>query len=98
MPPFASATCSRSARAKSKPHAPSSARCARTSIRSSASARAHSPSPKRSCARRTSSSSKQNRIKSDFISIAAHELRTPLTSIVGYLDLFSEGRFGELPR
>ncbi|HEY5950808.1 MAG TPA: HAMP domain-containing sensor histidine kinase [Kofleriaceae bacterium] len=40
---------------------------------------------------------KQNRIKSDFISIAAHELRTPLTSIVGYLDLFSEGRFGELP-
>ena len=40
---------------------------------------------------------KQNRIKSDFISIAAHELRTPLTSIVGYLDLFSESRFGELP-
>ena len=33
----------------------------------------------------------------EFISIAAHELRTPLTSIVGYLDLFSEGRFGELP-
>jgi signal transduction histidine kinase len=40
---------------------------------------------------------KQNRVKSDFISIAAHELRTPLTSIVGYLDLFSEGRFGEMP-
>jgi signal transduction histidine kinase len=40
---------------------------------------------------------KQSRIKSDFISIAAHELRTPLTSIVGYLDLFSEGRFGDLP-
>jgi len=40
---------------------------------------------------------KQSRIKTDFISIAAHELRTPLTSIVGYLDLFSEGRFGELP-
>ena len=36
-------------------------------------------------------------IKAQFISIAAHELRTPLTSIVGYLDLFSEGRFGELP-
>jgi signal transduction histidine kinase len=35
--------------------------------------------------------------RAEFISIAAHELRTPLTSIVGYLDLFSEGRFGELP-
>jgi signal transduction histidine kinase len=40
---------------------------------------------------------KQSRIKAEFISIAAHELRTPLTSIVGYLDLFSEGRFGNLP-
>jgi signal transduction histidine kinase len=40
---------------------------------------------------------RQSRIKQEFISIAAHELRTPLTSIVGYLDLFSEGRFGELP-
>jgi signal transduction histidine kinase len=40
---------------------------------------------------------KQSKIKAEFISIAAHELRTPLTSIVGYLDLFSEGRFGELP-
>jgi signal transduction histidine kinase len=40
---------------------------------------------------------RQHKIKSEFISIAAHELRTPLTSIVGYLDLFSEGRFGELP-
>ncbi|MBA3822213.1 MAG: HAMP domain-containing histidine kinase [Deltaproteobacteria bacterium] len=40
---------------------------------------------------------RQSRIKAEFISIAAHELRTPLTSIVGYLDLFSEGRFGELP-
>jgi len=39
---------------------------------------------------------RQGKIKADFISIAAHELRTPLTSIVGYLDLFSEGRFGEL--
>ncbi|MBA3539950.1 MAG: HAMP domain-containing histidine kinase, partial [Deltaproteobacteria bacterium] len=36
--------------------------------------------------------------KAEFISIAAHELRTPLTSIVGYLELFSEGRFGELPK
>lgn len=40
---------------------------------------------------------KQSRLKAEFISIAAHELRTPLTSIVGYLDLFTEGRFGELP-
>jgi signal transduction histidine kinase len=40
---------------------------------------------------------RQSQIKQEFISIAAHELRTPLTSIVGYLDLFSEGRFGELP-
>jgi signal transduction histidine kinase len=40
---------------------------------------------------------RQAKIKTEFISIAAHELRTPLTSIVGYLDLFSEGRFGELP-
>jgi two-component system, NarL family, sensor histidine kinase BarA len=40
---------------------------------------------------------RQGRIKAEFIQIAAHELRTPLTSIVGYLDLFSEGRFGELP-
>jgi signal transduction histidine kinase len=40
---------------------------------------------------------RQSHAKAEFISIAAHELRTPLTSIVGYLDLFSEGRFGELP-
>ena len=38
-----------------------------------------------------------NTMKAEFISIAAHELRTPLTSIVGYHDLFLEGRFGELP-
>ncbi len=40
---------------------------------------------------------RQHKIKAEFISIAAHELRTPLTSIVGYLDLFAEGRFGLLP-
>jgi signal transduction histidine kinase len=40
---------------------------------------------------------RQNKIRTNFVSIAAHELRTPLTSMVGYLDLFSEGRFGELP-
>ena len=38
-----------------------------------------------------------NDMKAEFISIAAHELRTPLTSIVGYLDLMVEGRFGEMP-
>ncbi|HEY4243967.1 MAG TPA: HAMP domain-containing sensor histidine kinase [Kofleriaceae bacterium] len=41
---------------------------------------------------------RQSSIKAEFISIAAHELRTPLTSIVGYLELFQEGRFGELPQ
>lgn len=40
---------------------------------------------------------RQHKTKTQFITIAAHELRTPLTSIVGYLDLFSEGRFGDLP-
>lgn len=39
----------------------------------------------------------QGTAKAEFISIAAHELRTPLTSIVGYLELFGEGRFGVLP-
>src|SRR5262245_9635810 len=38
-----------------------------------------------------------NEMKGDFISIAAHELRTPLTSVVGYLDLMAEGRFGQMP-
>ncbi len=38
-----------------------------------------------------------NRMKAEFISIAAHELRTPMTSVVGYLDLIVEGRLGELP-
>lgn len=38
-----------------------------------------------------------NKMKGEFVSIAAHELRTPLTSIVGYLDLMAEGRFGALP-
>jgi signal transduction histidine kinase len=38
-----------------------------------------------------------NRIKRDWTSIAAHELRTPLTSIIGYLDLMAEGRYGALP-
>jgi signal transduction histidine kinase len=41
---------------------------------------------------------RQSQLKAHFIAIAAHELRTPLTSIVGYLELFAEGRFGELPK
>ncbi|MBI4508307.1 MAG: hypothetical protein HY698_01640 [Deltaproteobacteria bacterium] len=38
-----------------------------------------------------------NRMKGEFIAIAAHELRTPMTSIVGYLDLIVAGHMGDLP-
>jgi signal transduction histidine kinase len=37
-----------------------------------------------------------NQNKREFVSIAAHELRTPLTSMVGYLELMAEGRFGKI--
>lgn len=40
---------------------------------------------------------RSNQTRREFVSIAAHELRTPLTSIVGYLELIFEGRFGMLP-
>ena len=40
---------------------------------------------------------RHNEMKAEFISIAAHELRTPLTSIVGYLDMMAEGKFGKPP-
>lgn len=39
-----------------------------------------------------------NDMRVEFVSIATHELRTPLTSIVGYLELVTEGRFGQLPK
>ncbi|MCB9559839.1 MAG: HAMP domain-containing histidine kinase [Kofleriaceae bacterium] len=39
---------------------------------------------------------RQGKLKAEFISIVAHELRTPLTSIVGYLDMLGEDRFGDL--
>ena len=39
---------------------------------------------------------RMDELKSSFVSIAAHELRTPLTSIMGYLELLSEGDAGPL--
>ncbi len=39
-----------------------------------------------------------NQMKREFVSIAAHELRTPLTSMVGYLELMAEGRFGVISK
>ncbi|MBI5477823.1 MAG: HAMP domain-containing histidine kinase [Deltaproteobacteria bacterium] len=47
--------------------------------------------------RRNAELDRLNRSKSEFISIAAHEFRTPMTSIVGYLDLISQGRLGPIP-
>jgi len=38
-----------------------------------------------------------NRLKSEFISIAAHEFRTPMTAIIGYLDLIADERLGAVP-
>ena len=37
-----------------------------------------------------------DKLKNEFISIVAHDLRTPLTSIIGYLRLLSDPRFGNL--
>lgn len=38
-----------------------------------------------------------DRVKTDFLNMAAHELRTPLTVMRGYLSMMIEGSFGELP-
>ena len=36
-------------------------------------------------------------LKSQFLRLASHELRTPLTIVRGYLSMFQEGVFGDLP-
>jgi signal transduction histidine kinase len=38
-----------------------------------------------------------NRLKSEFISIAAHELRTPMTSVLGYSEMMLEQKLCPLP-
>lgn len=37
-----------------------------------------------------------DRVKDAFVSSVSHELRTPITSISGYLEMLSDGEFGEL--
>lgn len=37
-----------------------------------------------------------DQFKTDFVSSVSHELRTPLASILGYLDVLTEGELGEL--
>jgi signal transduction histidine kinase len=39
-----------------------------------------------------------DRAKDSFVSTVSHELRTPLTSIVGYLEVMTDGALGELPK
>jgi PAS domain S-box-containing protein len=37
---------------------------------------------------------KADRLKDEFVALVSHELRTPLTSIIGYVDLVSDGEGG----
>src|SRR5581483_9389055 len=38
-----------------------------------------------------------NRVKSDFLNMAAHELRTPFTVVAGYVSMLNEGSMGPVP-
>jgi signal transduction histidine kinase len=38
-----------------------------------------------------------NRVRSDFMNMAAHELRTPFTVVAGYISMLRDGTFGEIP-
>ncbi len=37
-----------------------------------------------------------DKLKAEFVSVASHELKTPINVIIGYLQLFDEGVYGEL--
>jgi len=37
-----------------------------------------------------------DRIKTDLVSTVSHELRTPLTTVVGHVEMLTDGEFGEL--
>ncbi len=37
-----------------------------------------------------------DRVKENFVSTVSHELRTPITSIMGYLEVLTDGGFGEV--
>ncbi len=41
---------------------------------------------------------KIDQAKSDFVSLASHQLRTPLTAIKLYVEMFTTGSLGELPK
>ena len=37
-----------------------------------------------------------DKLKAEFVSVASHELKTPINVVIGYLQLFDEGVYGEL--